>query len=137
MARQVAIFFYGLFMDAEVLRSKGLHPSNIRRATVRGFSLRIGQRAALVPDARRHVWGIVMDLSPDEIERLYAEPTVRIYRPEAVTCELDDGTSVPALCYNLPEPPSATEQNPEYTARLKALARRLDLPQAYIDTIGA
>jgi hypothetical protein len=42
-----SIFFYGLFMDATILRSKGFHPANERKACVRGMALRLGQRAAL------------------------------------------------------------------------------------------
>ena len=136
MPRRIAIFFYGLFMDAEALRSKGVDPTNIRRATVRGFSIRIGQRAALVPDAAGQVCGIVMDLSHDDIDRLYAEPTVRVYRPEAVVCEIDEGIPVAALCFNLPVPPSARERNPDYASKLKELVRRLELPQEYINRIG-
>ena len=136
MPRRIAIFFYGLFMDAEALRSKGVDPTNIRRATVRGFSMRIGQRATLVPDAAGQVCGIVMNLSHDDIDRLYAEPTVRVYRPEAVVCEIDESIPVPALCFNLPVPPSARERNPDYASKLKELARRLELPQEYINRIG-
>jgi hypothetical protein len=136
MSRRIAIFFYGLFMDADALRSKGVDPTNIRRSTVRGFSIRIGQRAALVPNAGGHICGLVMDLSHEEIDRLYADPTLHVYRPEAVVCELDEGISVPALCFNLPIAPFPHERNPEYASKLKELARRLGLPQSYIDTIG-
>lgn len=61
----------------------------------------IGQRATLVPvsDARAH--GVLMELSHEETERLYAEPGVRMYRPEAVVAELADGVQVPVLCFNL------------------------------------
>jgi Gamma-glutamyl cyclotransferase, AIG2-like len=137
MSRRVAVFFYGLFMDAGALRQKGLDPAGMRRARVDGFSLRIGQRASLVPDRNGHVFGIVMELSNDDVDLLYSEPSVRSYRPEAVVCEFDDGAFVPALCFNLPQPPAERERNPEYAARLKELARRLELPQSYIDTIGA
>jgi hypothetical protein len=137
MTRRIAVFFYGLFMDAAALRQKGVDPAGMRRARVDGFSLRIGQRASLVPDRNGHVLGIVMELSHDDVDRLYSEPSVQSYRPEAVTCEFDDGASVPALCFNLPLPPAAHEHDPEYASRLQELARRLGLPQSYIDTIGA
>lgn len=48
--RRIDVFFYGLFMDAELLRSKGAFPVNIRRAGVPGFELRIGERATLLRD---------------------------------------------------------------------------------------
>ncbi len=77
-----------------------------------------------------------MELSQDEIERLYAEPSVQIYRPEAVLAELDDGSRVATLCFNLPVPPAPDERNEEYAQRLRDLARRLELPGNYIERIA-
>ena len=48
-ARKIDGFFYGLFMDIQVLRQAGVQPSNLRRACVADFTLRIGLRATLVP----------------------------------------------------------------------------------------
>ena len=44
-ARSIDVFFYGLFMDTELLRAKGVDPVNVRSACIPGFALRIGQRA--------------------------------------------------------------------------------------------
>lgn len=126
--RRIEVFFYGLFMDAEMLRAKGVQPINPRQACLPGFALRIGQRATLVPDPEARAYGVLMQLSNDEIERLYAEPSVRGYRPEAVVAELDDAAQVPALCFNLPAPPQPGEANEEYVEKLRDLARRVGLP---------
>jgi hypothetical protein len=134
--RRIAVFFYGLFMDPDALRQRGVHPTDVRRGCVQGFELRIGQRATLVPDSNSRVHGMLMSLSHDEIDRLYAEPSVSSYRPEAVGCELEDGSRAPALCFNLTEPPSPHERNAEYAERLRGLARRLELPASYVDGIG-
>jgi hypothetical protein len=134
--RRIDVFFYGLFMDADALRAKGVEPINPRRACVPGFTLRIGQRATLVPDPTTRVYGVLMELSSDEIDRVYAEPGVREYRPEAVITELDDGTRVPALCFNLPVPPGLDEMDREYARRLRDLALRLGLPASYVERIG-
>jgi len=136
MSRRIPVFFYGLFMDAELLRSKGFDPGPPRVAMVPGFALRIGQRATLVPDAEGRVYGIVMELRHDEIERLYSDASVQMYRPEAVHAEMDDGSQVAALCFNLVAAPDAGERNDEYAARLRDLARRLQLPEDYADRIG-
>ena len=134
-ARRIAVFFYGLFMDADLLRTKGAHPVNIRPACVTGFALRIGQRATLVriPDAC--AYGIVMELTHTEIDQLYAEASVGAYRPEAVQADLTDGSHIPALCFNLVVPPGPEDANSEYAARLRDLARRLGLPSNYVDSI--
>jgi len=135
-SRRIDVFFYGLFMDEELLRGKGVEPTNPRQACVPGFGLRIGQRATLVPDAQARAYGVVMQLSHDEIERLYAEPSVRVYRPEAVVAEFGDGAHVPALCFNLPVPPQPGEANEEYARKLRDLARRLGLPADYVNGIA-
>jgi hypothetical protein len=63
--RRVEVFFYGLFMDEELLRGKGHSPQGAEVGSVQGMSLRIGQRAALVPDPRGQVYGVIMSLALD------------------------------------------------------------------------
>jgi len=50
--RRVEVFFYGLFMDEELLRRKGLEPEGGEIAAIDGLAFPIGQRAALVPRGR-------------------------------------------------------------------------------------
>jgi len=69
------------------------------------------------------------------LEQLYAEESVKAYRPEAVLCELADGSQVPALCFNLVGPLTAGEVNSEYATKLRELARRRQLPPEYVETI--
>lgn len=122
-------------MDADLLRSKNAQPENIRRACLPGFALRIGQRATLLRSASDSAYGVLMQLTHAEIEQLYSEPSVRAYRPEAVLVQIDDGSYLPALCFNLVVPPAPGESNSEYAAKLCALALRLQLPATYIETI--
>ncbi len=75
-------------MEADLLRAKGVNPTNGRPASVPGFALRIGQRATLLPNPNGLVHDILMQLTPMELEQLYSEPSVRAYRPEAVPCEV-------------------------------------------------
>jgi Gamma-glutamyl cyclotransferase, AIG2-like len=134
-SRGVDAFFYGLFMDADLLRSKGLEPKSPELASVTGFTLRIGQRAALVPDPRGEVHGVVMSLTLAELERLYAEPSVREYKPQAVLAELAGGGMTAALCYNLPTPPRTNERNPDYVAKLRAVGEKVGLPEGYLSSL--
>ena len=114
--RRIDIFFYGLFMDDALLREKGVNPRNRRLASLDNFRLVIGERAALVPSPSHAVHGVLYSLTHHEIDALYSEPSVSIYRPEAVIAKQADGTIVPALCFNLPVAPSAHERNPQYAA---------------------
>jgi hypothetical protein len=134
-ARPVSVFFYGLFMDAEALRASGFHPVDARSACVAGMTLQIGRRATLVPDPAKSVHGFVIGLSHQEVDRLYSEPSVAAYRPEAVIARLADGSSVPALCFNLPPSDEAVEANPEYAEKLRAVVSRLGLPADYAASI--
>ena len=133
--RKIDVFFYGLFMDEDLLRSRGVTPTNLRPGSVSGFQLRIGNRATLVPAQSDRVFGLVASLSHADLERLYSEPSVSAYRPEAVLADLSNGEVVAALCFNLPEPPSAGERNVDYASKLRSLAERLNFPADYVASI--
>src|SRR3954453_3407633 len=112
--RRADVFFYGLFMDQDLLRAKGVQPERVERASLSGMSLRIGERAALVPAPGEEVHGIIMSLTVAELERLYSEPSVAMYRSQAVLVCPESGGVTAALCYNLPDPPVAEVRNPDY-----------------------
>ena len=133
--RSIDIFFYGLFMDDALLREKGMNPTNRRMAFVENFSLHIGPRATLVPCANGKVYGVLYSLTHNEVDALYSEASVSVYRPEAILAHLPDGSTIPTLCFNLPVPPSLEERNPQYVSKLKDLAERIGLPQSYVSSI--
>jgi hypothetical protein len=81
------------------------------------------------------VHGVIFSLTHTEVDALYGEASVSVYRPEAILAQLEDGSAIPALCFNLPAPPSKEERNPQYAAKLRALADRLGLPQSYVSSI--
>jgi gamma-glutamyl AIG2-like cyclotransferase len=133
--RRADVFFYGLFMDEELLRAKGLKPKGAELAAVDGLALRIGQRAALVPSPGARVHGVIISLTLAELDRLYSEPSVQAYQPQAVLAQLASGGTIAALCYNLSSPPASTERNPEYAAKLRALAEKVGLPAEYVASV--
>ncbi|SRR6266566_7728273 len=134
-SRLINMFFYGLFMDAEALRAQGFHPIDARQACVPGMALQIGRRATLIPDPSKCAYGFVIGLSHQELDRLYSEPSVAAYRPEAVIAQLVDRSCIPALCFNLPPSDQTVEANPEYAEKLRAVTRRLGLPADYTASI--
>lgn len=133
--RRIDVFFYGLFMDEMLLQAKGIEPQQRRLAALENFRLMIGERATLIPNPGHIVHGVVFSLTHTEIDSLYAEASVSVYRPEAIMARVPNGETVPALCFNLPAPPVATERNPQYAAKLKAVAARIGLPAEYVKTI--
>jgi hypothetical protein len=134
-ARRVDVFFYGLFMDPDLLRAKGLAPQAVELGAVDGFTLRIGRRAALVPHPGGRVHGVVVSLTLAELEQLYAEPSVQTYRPQAVLVHMAAGGTIPAVCYNLPTSPSPTEHDPAYASKLRDLGRKVGLPAEYLASL--
>lgn len=129
------VFFYGLFMDADLLARKGVRAAGPRVARLDGYALVLGARATLVPAAGETVYGVVMDVPADDLARLYADPSVGAYRPEPVRAVLDDGRPVEAVCYNLPRPLEPGEPNRAYARQLRDLAERLGFPGEYLATI--
>ena len=134
--RRVDAFFYGLFMDIDVLRENGVAPLDPRRAYVDGFALRLGRRATLVPLAGARAYGMIFALTHAELDRLYTAPGLEQYRPEAGLARPLEGAAGPALCYNLREAPLPHERNPEYAARLQRALGKLGFPQDYIGSVS-
>ncbi len=134
--RRIDVFFYGLFMDVEVLRRNAVEPVNPRRACVDDYALRIGRRAALVPSPGARAWGMLVSLTHAELDRLYAAPGLEPYRPEAILVQPIGGPPAPALCYNLPDAPPPEERNPEYAARLQQVLRALGFPPGDVASIA-
>lgn len=133
-AKNVAVFFYGLFMDESLLASRGIVPSSATVGHVDGYGLRIGRRATLVPDETSRTYGVLMTIRAEDAEALYSQESVADYVPESVTVVLADGALEPAVCYNLP----ATKlegTNSQYAKSLLLLAGRLGLPNAYLQQI--
>jgi len=133
--RQIDGFFYGLFMDLQVLLQAGTKPSNFRRAHVTGFALRIGQRATLVPSPGARAYGMLISLTHAELDRLYSAPGLEVYRPEAVVAYTSEGEAIPALCYNLVKAPEPHERNPEYAMRLRSVLENLGFPVEYVESV--
>ena len=134
--RRVDAFFYGLFMDVDVLRASSVVPVDPRRAYVDHFALRLGTRATLIPSRGARAYGMLIALTHHEIERLYAGPGLEGYRPEAVLARPLDGDLTAALCYNLLEAPRRDERNADYAARLQQVLSRLDFPAEYVSSLG-
>jgi hypothetical protein len=134
--RRVDAFFYGLFMDVEVLRHAGVAPTHGRRAFVDDFALRIGERATLVPSVGARSYGMLVALTHAELERLYLAPGLDEYRPEAVLAHCLDGGTAAALCYNLPAQPGADESNPSYAGKLRKVLADLGFPAEYVESVA-
>jgi len=134
--RRIDGFFYGLFMDGDVLKGQSVTALNPRKAYVDDFELCIGRRSTLVPNEGARSYGVVYALTHEDIDRLYSSPGLREYYPEAVVATTLESQSLPALCYNLREKPGRHEANPEYAEELRAVLARFSFPSDYIESIS-
>jgi hypothetical protein len=134
MRRQT--FFYGLFMDPEVLRSHGVESGEGRRARVDGHALRIGERATLVPQDDAHAYGMAYGLEAAQLQALYSSGGLESYAPIVVTVHFDDGLTAPAECWVLAQAPEAGALDADYVRRLREALAKLDFPAEYVASVG-
>ena len=128
------VFFYGLFMDEQLLQSKGMSPTLPRLVKVQGYGLRIGERATLEPSDTEHVYGAVMELDDAALATLYSEKSVADYVPVSVVATDEQQQSIPAICYILPMV-QVRGSNSDYARSLGKVAQKLGLPIDYINEI--
>jgi len=128
------VFFYGLFMDADLLREKHLNPSSPIIGYVEGYGLRIGERATLVPSSGERTYGTVMQLTREEIATLYSGDGVEDYQPVRMTIVSMEGNHIPAKSYLLPAS-MLSGRNRDYAKSLAMIAKKTGLEADYITEI--
>lgn len=138
----VWVFFYGTFMNREVLIDHGVTPTSMVPAKLNGFELYIRPRVNLTPSDRSCVYGVLAAVTHAELSRLYLglEEVFGVkYSPEPVLAETLDGNFRPVLCFiaqYMNESPPAQE----YVTELAACVRQAGLPEWYaqfIETLAA
>ena len=134
--RLINTFFYGLFMDEEVLRAAKVEPREPRRAVVPGYRLLIGNRATLSPAFGAQSYGVLFNVAPEELRALYSAPGLESYKPQSVLAMLENGSFEPATTYNLATDPLPNERNPEYAGKLRAVLARLAFPKSHIESVA-
>ena len=128
------IFFYGLFMDVQMLEDKGLEPEQVHMAYLDNFKLKIGNRASLVPFKGKRSYGLLVTANENRIKDLYSEASVSDYIPETVLVVIESGQVHEAICYNLPDE-KLEGANPAYAEALYILAKKIGLPEVHLKEI--
>lgn len=128
------VFFYGLFMDVDILASNGVFPTRQDIGYLQDYTLKIGNRASLIPSKDTRAYGVLMTVDSDKMHDLYAEPSVADYIPEEITVVLNTGETLAGICYNLPAE-LLTGTNTSYAKSLYKLAKKIGLPIDYQQTI--
>lgn len=129
---QNPIFFYGHFMDPDVLLSYGYRPSTPQIVKLEQYELKIGKRATLIKNQQETVWGTIIRLNDKELNELYSMPSVSGYYPEDVKCKTKNGEYINAISYILPENYTiSSSQNTQYVTKLIDICKKMSLPLSY------
>ena len=132
MERRVPVFFYGSFMDREVLRQRGVEPGDLQPAKLWGFDLRFRPLATIAPvEEHACVYGLLATATHADLQRLYGQGMASSYQPEAVIVETIPGRQLPALVY-IAWGPTAPLSSPDYLQHLLGPARESAFPEWYL-----
>jgi len=131
---RVWTFFYGSYINLDVLKEVDLVPERVERATLAGFDIRIAPRANLIRSETHSVYGILATATHAELARLYVhskDVLGETYLPEAVLARTSAGDYRPTLCYISPEmAPRPAEA--AYVNRIVVAARQFQFADEYI-----
>ncbi len=128
------VFFYGLFMDVAILSKSGIEATNVRMGYLQDYTLKIGNRASLIPANGERAHGLLMTVGKTAIQKLYKEQSVADYIPEEVSITTNKNDVVKAVCYNLPLT-QLSGTNPTYALSLFELSSKLGFPTKYLEHI--
>ncbi len=131
---EIWTFFYGSYINFDVLREVDFIPKKWEVARLAGFDIVIQPRANLLRSDRNFVYGILATGTHAELGRLYThakDVLGETYLPEAVLAETLDGKYKPALCYICSEMTRRPASN-DYIDRIVAPARKYGFPDWYI-----
>ena len=129
------VFFYGSFINRQVLARGGLVPEQVEVGRLHGFDVLIETLATLVRSDRHCVYGIVCRVTHAELRRLYGQDWLGgTYLPEAVLVETDSGRLISALCYIAPSRPP-TRPADDYLDWILGPAREYGFPDWYIERL--
>ena len=134
--RRVWTFFYGSFMNPNVLAQAEVHPTAPQRGRLDGWDIEIRPRATLVPSNERCVYGILAQVSHPELDRLYAKDWFGFgtYLPEAVIVSDGEGKHVSAICY-IAWSMEGGKPTDEYLQKILSTAVVHEFPDWYIERI--
>jgi hypothetical protein len=131
---RVWTFFYGSYMNLDVLQEVELVPGQVEVARLSGFDILIRPLANLVRSDQHCVYGILATATHAELTRLYAHAHDVLggtYLPEAVLTQTRAGVWRPALCYIAPMMTPTPAAN-DYVDRIVKPAREHGFPDWYV-----
>ena len=130
----VAAFFYGSFIRMDVLARVGFRPDKFEVARLSGFDIHISPHAALSRSNQHSIYGILVNIPHDKLDKLYSMDGVGVFLPEAVLVQTLDGKLEPALCY-IPPTIGNKPVDVDYLNRLLEAGKSYGFPEWYLDRL--
>ena len=134
---EVWTFFYGSYINLDVLKEVDYTPRYKETAKLPGFDITIRPLANLVRSDRHSAYGIVATGTHAELARLYDHAENILggrYLPEAVLVQTTAGRWLPALTYIAPKL-SGEHATTDYVDRIVKPAKAYGFPSWYIERI--
>ena len=131
-------FFYGLFLDPDILKDLGFSPKKSQLAKLEHYKLVIGERANLIKDNESVVWGNLIDMSEEELKALYSEKSVSAYEKQTVTCiRHHDQQAITADVYILPDDYiMKPAKDSGYIKKLLSVCQKYNFPEDYLNILN-
>ncbi|ETW98547.1 MAG: hypothetical protein ETSY1_18335 [Candidatus Entotheonella factor] len=131
----VDVFFYGSYINFEVLAEVNILERPHQVAWLPGYKLVISPLANMVPDPSSTAFGMMTQLDHDELDRLYGEHARKrlgeIYLPEAVLVYTGANVMRPALTY-IAHDMAPARPAPDYVDRILRPAQGYGFPSDYL-----
>ncbi len=134
--RLVKVFLYGSFMSLQVLRNHGLtrEIAPLEVATLEGFDIALSPSATLVPSTKDMVYGVIAELTQEELDLLYTRDWLKDYRARPIIVKRRNGQEVAATCYIAPPHPNSPTK-PDYVAQLIETSTAYSFPSWYVERL--
>jgi len=132
---EVWTFFYGSYINLDVLREVDYTPRAYEPAQLPGFNITIRPLANLERSDQHTTYGIVATGTHAELARLYDHAENILggrYLPEAVLVQNLSGRWLPALTYIAPKL-STRPASTDYVDRILKPAREYGFPDWYLE----
>ena len=135
-AKRVAVFLYGSFMSPRILRDSGLtrEIAPLEVATLEGFDIALSPSATLVPSTKGLVYGVLAELTQEELGVLYSPDWLKDYKARSVKVKRGNGQEVFATSYIAPPHPNIPSK-PDYVALLIEVATSYGFPSWYLERL--
>ena len=131
--RKVWVFFYGSFINRDVLKGAGFEPEEYEIARLNGYDIQIQPVVNIFKSDKSCICGIITVATHNELKQLF-EKLSENYLPEAVIVYFQNGKWMPVLCYMANSMESRPATN-EYIDRIVKPAKEYGFPQWYIEKI--